>query len=70
MRLIAETFISFVFFFVAWIGFCSQPAHAYLDPGTGSFMVQLLIGGFLAGVATIKLWWSKVVTMIKPRPKS
>ena len=26
----------------------SMPAHAYLDPGTGSLIVQSLIGGLLA----------------------
>lgn len=26
----------------------SQPAHAYIDPGTGSMILQALIAGFIA----------------------
>ena len=37
------------------------PAHAYLDPASGSMILQLIIGG-LAGLAvTIKLYWHKLV---------
>ena len=33
------------------------PAHAYLDPGTGSMLLQLLLGG-VAGVLVVgKLYW-------------
>jgi hypothetical protein len=38
----------------------SQPAHAYLDPGTGSMLLQLLLGG-LAGAAVIgRAYWSRL----------
>ncbi len=38
----------------------ASPAHAYLDPGTGSMLVQMLLGG-LAGVLVIgKLYWHRV----------
>ena len=36
------------------------PFLGYIDPGTGSFLLQLLIGGLLGGLATIKLWWGRV----------
>ena len=39
----------------------TTPAHAYLDAGTGSMLLQLLLGG-LAGLAVIlKLFWHKVL---------
>lgn len=38
----------------------STPAHAYLDPGTGSMIFQAIIAVFLGAAATGKLWWSKV----------
>ncbi|MEE2962012.1 MAG: hypothetical protein VYA34_14855 [Myxococcota bacterium] len=31
-------------------------AHAYIDPGTGSFIVQMLIASILGAVFTVKLW--------------
>ncbi len=36
-----------------------ENAYAYLDPGSGSYILQLLIGGFLAGLFIIKLAWTK-----------
>ena len=32
-------------------------AHAYLDPGTGSLIIQIIAGAFLALIMTFKLWW-------------
>ena len=38
----------------------ASPAQAYLDPGTGSMILQILLGG-IAGVAVIaKLYWRKI----------
>jgi hypothetical protein len=36
------------------------PAYAYLDPGTGSMMLQLLIGGIAGALVVIKLYWYKL----------
>ena len=36
------------------------PAHAYLDPGTGSLMIQGLIASIAAGAAAAGLYWHKV----------
>jgi len=33
---------------------------AYLDPGTGSFLLQMLIGGLLAGMFTMKQYWTQI----------
>lgn len=35
--------------------FAIEPAHAYLDPGTGSILLQGLIGGVAAGFAVISM---------------
>lgn len=38
----------------------SEPALAYLDPGTGSVFMQILLGG-LAGLAVAgKLFWHRI----------
>jgi hypothetical protein len=48
----------------------STPAYAYLDPGTGSMILQLLLGG-AAGVAMVfKLYWHKIKTVLGYAPKS
>lgn len=37
----------------------ARPVYAYLDPGSGSMFLQLLLGG-IAGVAVIlKLFWRR-----------
>ncbi len=40
-------------------------AHAYLDPGTGSYVVQLLVGGLLGGLFALGMFWRRVVAFIK-----
>lgn len=37
-----------------------NPAHAYLDPGTGSMILQ----GLAAGLVALLAFWSRVRTMI------
>jgi hypothetical protein len=37
--------------------FFPSEAHAYLDPGTGSLIIQVIAGAFLALIMTFKLWW-------------
>jgi len=40
--------------------FAVEPAYAYLDPGTGALLLQLLLGG-IAGAAVLgKLFWAKI----------
>ena len=35
-------------------------AHAYLDPGTGSIVLQALVALIAAGAVTARHWWSRV----------
>ena len=35
-------------------------ASAYLDPGSGSMVLQMAIGGLLAAIATTRFYWKKV----------
>jgi hypothetical protein len=42
------------------VAFPLSNAWAYLDPGTGSIILQMLLGGF-AGLAIVgKLYWSRM----------
>ena len=40
--------------------FSTQNAYAYLDPGTGSMILQGLIGGIAGGMFAIRLYWGKL----------
>ena len=46
------------------------PLLGYIDPGTGSFLLQLLIGGLLGGLATIKLWWGRLKDLLRGTRRS
>lgn len=42
-----------------------QPAYAYLDPGTGSYLFQLLIAGFLGSLFFLKSAIKKIKQIFK-----
>jgi hypothetical protein len=35
-------------------------AHAYIDPGTGSYILQIVIAGIAAGAFAIKMFWRRI----------
>ena len=39
----------------------SAPASAYIDPGTGSALIQGIIAGIAAIGVTLKLYWHRIV---------
>jgi len=45
----------FLFFFIL-----TTKAHAYLDPGTGSIILQAIVAAFAAFFTSIYIFWSKV----------
>lgn len=40
---------------------------AYLDPGSGSVLLQALLGGVAALAITGKLWWHRLLTFLRIR---
>lgn len=38
----------------------TSPAQAYLDPGSGSMLLQLLLGGVAGAVVVLKLYWQRL----------
>jgi hypothetical protein len=45
-------------------------ASAYIDPGTGSFMFQALVGAMLAVGLTVKLFWRRIGSLVARRDRS
>jgi hypothetical protein len=37
-----------------------QETYAYLDPGSGSFIIQLLIGGLVAFLVVLRGYWGRI----------
>lgn len=40
----------------------ATPAFAYLDPGTGSMIVQVIVGAVAAALVSIKFAWHRIKT--------
>jgi len=35
-------------------------AYAYIDPGTGSYILQIIIAGIAAGALALKMFWGRI----------
>ena len=44
------------------------PLYAYLDPGSGSMLVQLLLGGVAGAAVVMKLGWERFKDMFRSSP--
>ena len=42
-------------------------AWAYVDPGTGSYLLQLAVAGLVAGAYTIRRYWDGVKRLFRGR---
>ena len=40
---------------------------AYLDPGSGSMILQIIAGGLAAVAVTAKLYWGRLLTFLRIR---
>ena len=62
--------LSFVLALAAMlVGASTSTAHAYLDPGTGSIILQVLLGGVAGLALACKLYWQKLLTVLGIRRK-
>ena len=41
----------------------TESAYAYLDPGTGSIILQGIIAAIAVGLTTAKLWWYRITSL-------
>jgi len=56
-----------VAFVVAACLLIAPPAHAYLDPGTGSMLLSALIGLAAAVALGVKMFWYRLVGLVRGR---
>jgi hypothetical protein len=45
----------------------SSPAYAYIDPGTGSMVIQAVAAAILGSLAFIKIFWRRLRAVFRPR---
>jgi hypothetical protein len=44
----------------AWL-LLTREAHAYLDPGTGSYILQILIASLVGALFMLKVFWGRII---------
>lgn len=54
---------------VGWLA-AEVPVHAYLDPGSGSMLLQVLLGGFAAVGVIGKLYWNRLNSFFRSGDKT
>jgi hypothetical protein len=47
------------------LAFAERPAEAYVDPGSASYVFQLLAGALLGGIFIVRTYWGRLVTAIR-----
>jgi len=64
---------SFALFGLVWLVAVARPAYghvdthptcAYIDPGTGSFILQILIGSLLGSLFVLKIFWHRITCFV------
>jgi hypothetical protein len=48
----------------------TRPPFAYLDPGSGSFILQLLIAGILGGLVALRMSWARIKARLRRKPQA
>lgn len=47
------------------ISLTTKEVKAYLDPGSGSYLLQILFASFFSALLIIKTFWKKIVIFVK-----
>ena len=55
-----------VLFLTAWMMLfvSTPPAFAYIDPGSGGMMMQLLLGGVAGLTVLVRLYWQRLAIFL------
>jgi hypothetical protein len=48
----------------------TTPAYAYIDPGSGSMILQGVLAAIVAIAVTIKLWWHRLLVLLGIRKRT
>ncbi len=61
MKRFTHTPIMFIFIGMLFLIF-PRTVYAYLDPGTGSYIIQIILAALVGVAFTVKIYWTKVKT--------
>lgn len=46
---------------VVLLAFVARPSYAYLDPTSGSMILQAIVGGVAGAIVVIKMYWHRIL---------
>jgi hypothetical protein len=49
---------------VQWI-ILARDAHAYIDPGTGSYILQMTLAAFFGAFFVVKQYWARIRSFLR-----
>jgi hypothetical protein len=52
---------------LALLTFLPRLVFAYLDPGSGSMLLQVLLGGVVGLIVIVKLYWNNILSLLHIR---
>ena len=61
----SNSMISMAFIFVFIYVIMPQKAYAYLDPGTGSYFLQVFLAALFGALFALKIFWKKISVFLK-----
>ncbi len=64
-----KKFLPTSFFTVCFILFLTPVSHAYLDPGTSTYVIQIIAGAVIAAGTTIGIYRHKIKMFFRNRKK-
>ena len=64
MKLVSIALLVASIFFVSSL---DGDLEAYLDPGTGSMAIQMILAGVVAGLAAVRVYWYKLKSLFRRR---
>ena len=53
-----------IVFILLSVVFCKK-TYAYIDPGSGSYVFQMLIGFLIGGLFAVKIFWQKITVFLR-----
>jgi hypothetical protein len=60
--------LSFPLLLTAVLALVPASAHAYIDPGTGSFVIQGIIAAIVGVGFAIKMFWHRIKAFLTGKP--
>lgn len=59
-----KALLNLVFLTAVYTVIFPPKAHAYLDPGTGSYIIQVVAATLFAGLFLVKTWWNEIKRIV------